>query len=447
MEETAYPNIGSIATIDVVVIDNKKSITAAIGFMVKRNVRDIVVYDSHDNSYAILIANDLIRSKIHGIDFESPLSSLDLPPLAKLDYTMSILELMENIEDIKEYTSVVENGKLVGIISYSDIIANLEPKLLVRNKKLADIVTYYRGKTAEMNEPTIDVISRMAYSSDNAIVVLEGPYPTGSFTTKDFLKLAYNRADFGQPIKNYMTSPVTSMNVDKTVGDAVDYMQKSDSKRVIVTDKDSKFVGIVTQKDLLRMGYNKWIDYMQGQNTLLSKVNKNLKDENYKLEGVANYDFLTRLYNRSKFADFIGHEIKTIKRYGGKLFSVFLLDIDFFKKINDTYGHLAGDMVLKELADLLKLSLRESDIISRWGGEEFITLLPSTSIDNASMIAEKIRKNIEAHTFSRDDIKATCSFGVAEYRAGETEEALFKRVDEALYRAKEGGRNRVELSA
>ncbi len=446
MEEVTYTNVGSIATIDVVVVDNKKSIIAAIGFMVKRNVGDIVVYNKDDDSYGILLASDLIRVKLHNVDFNSPISTLDLPHLNKLDYNMSLLELMEGIEDIKEYTIVVENGKMVGIISYSDIIANLEPKLLVGHKKLAEIVTHYKGKTAETNEPTIDVINRMAYSSDNAVIILDGQYPLGVFTTKDFLKVAYSQGDFNRPVKEYMTSPVASMNAEATASEAVDFMQKGHLKRIVVTDKDSKFIGIITQKDLLRMGYNKWIDYMQGQNTILSKVNKNLKDENYKLEGVANYDFLTRLYNRSKFTDFIGHEMKTIKRYGGKVFSTILLDIDFFKKINDTYGHLAGDMVLKELSDILKVSLRESDVIARWGGEEFIILLPATEIKDAAMVAEKLRRNVEAHKFSKEDIKVTCSFGVAEYRAGEIEEALFKRVDEALYRAKEGGRNRVELA-
>jgi len=153
-------------------------------------------------------------------------------------------------------------------------------------------------------------------------------------------------------------------------------------------------------------------------------------------------DPLTGLPNRRKLDEALQEEIDRVQRYGGT-FSVILLDIDKFKRVNDTFGHLVGDEVLKTLSDILKNGLRKTDIAGRWGGEEFLILLPQQPRKSAVQLAEKLRKAIAASYFPVVG-SITSSFGVAELSADELAAGLVEKADVTLYRAKELGRNRVE---
>ena len=153
-------------------------------------------------------------------------------------------------------------------------------------------------------------------------------------------------------------------------------------------------------------------------------------------------DVLTQMNNRMRLDEALEYELKRVKRYDGT-FSLILLDIDNFKKVNDTYGHLAGDEVLKKVADVLKKNFREIDTPGRWGGEEFLVLLPQLDRITTCLIAERVRVAIATTEFP-DVGTITCSFGVVEYTAKDRVQSLLKRVDDALYTAKERGRNRVE---
>jgi diguanylate cyclase (GGDEF)-like protein len=155
-------------------------------------------------------------------------------------------------------------------------------------------------------------------------------------------------------------------------------------------------------------------------------------------------DKLTGLFNRSIIDTLIQVEIERAKR-NNKPISILLFDIDHFKKINDTYGHDKGDYALKTIAEIARRTLRKSDYIIRWGGEEFLVILPETDLDGATKVAEKIRSNIENYNF-KDIGKVTVSIGVTTLQIGEPLDNAIKRADEALYAAKNKGRNRVEVS-
>lgn len=162
--------------------------------------------------------------------------------------------------------------------------------------------------------------------------------------------------------------------------------------------------------------------------------------ERYKLLSIT--DMLTMCYNRRKFEEDLEYHIKLSERYGGK-FSLIMFDIDRFKSINDTYGHSAGDNGLRMTAATAMKHLRETDIIYRVGGEEFVIISPSTEIASAAIIAERIRKTIETTVFE-DFPGLTCSFGITELIKEDSPETIFKRVDDMMYRAKQNGRNRIE---
>ena len=160
----------------------------------------------------------------------------------------------------------------------------------------------------------------------------------------------------------------------------------------------------------------------------------------------AMHDALTGLPNREAYKERLDHEMNRMQRYGGKL-SMMVCDIDFFKRINDNYGHLAGDKVLKIIAKALQVNLRDTDFIARFGGEEFVALMPETDAGHARQVAEKLRKKIESSPFNfkREPVQITMSVGISEFKEGENPEDVFERADKALYKAKESGRNQVQL--
>lgn len=162
-----------------------------------------------------------------------------------------------------------------------------------------------------------------------------------------------------------------------------------------------------------------------------------------KLKKSSSHDFLTKIYNRHKFLEIATSEMERFDRYGEK-FSVVMVDIDYFKVVNDTYGHGTGDKVLIELTQQIKRIIRVSDVFARWGGEEFICLLPNTELEQALIVSEKIRAEIEKHEFQSVG-NITISLGVAEVSPEVSIEKLIESADEALYRAKNNGRNRVEV--
>jgi diguanylate cyclase (GGDEF)-like protein len=175
---------------------------------------------------------------------------------------------------------------------------------------------------------------------------------------------------------------------------------------------------------------------------LLSFCNiNNIEIEKNNLRKQADYDLLTQIYSRVKFNEVFPRAIDKALGFN-ETFSLILFDIDHFKSINDTQGHDVGDKILFELARIVNMQIRKTDIFARWGGEEFIILLKSSNIKQANKIANELRQYIQSHNFPHS-LKITCSFGVTEFKASDTQIGIFKRVDEALYEAKESGRNRV----
>ncbi len=175
----------------------------------------------------------------------------------------------------------------------------------------------------------------------------------------------------------------------------------------------------------------------------VDKRTKKLKKTLMKLEKISVTDKLTKLYNRHKLDKALDESIAYSKRYS-TTFGLILLDIDNFKKINDTYGHHTGDKVLKEFASILNKSIRRSDILGRWGGEEFLIIVPNTSEELIMQFANILKTRIENHRFFQIK-KLTSSFGLTLFKEVDTAEKLIIRTDEALYIAKASGKNKVVI--
>ncbi len=190
--------------------------------------------------------------------------------------------------------------------------------------------------------------------------------------------------------------------------------------------------------------FNSMVVALETARTELAARNEELQALALKLEELATHDPLTGAFNRRKFNELTAAEIERALRYPQPL-SLFILDIDHFKRVNDTHGHEAGDAVLIDLAGLLRAGIRATDSLARWGGEEFVVLSPAIGLPATATLAERLRASVADHDFGAVG-RVTASFGVADFRADDTADSFFVRADQALYRAKENGRDRVEVA-
>lgn len=188
---------------------------------------------------------------------------------------------------------------------------------------------------------------------------------------------------------------------------------------------------------------------LEEQQTQINSLNAQLQKQIDELHYMSTHDQLTGLNNFGSFRDYIDCRVSELKRQKRPKMSFIICDIDHFKRFNDTYGHMAGNICLKEVADRISLCRRKMDFVARYGGEEFVVVLPTCSVVEVRTVAERIRKKVSGSPVSLEDteVSVTLSAGCAEYRQGESWEDTVKRADEALYIAKENGRNRIEISS
>lgn len=189
--------------------------------------------------------------------------------------------------------------------------------------------------------------------------------------------------------------------------------------------------------------FSQSVDFLGEFSDAFNSMTRKLEHSIQEIKALSITDKLTQIYNRLKLDESLEKEWERSNRTEIP-FSLMILDIDHFKSVNDTFGHQVGDIVLIELADILRTHVRSIDIVGRWGGEEFLIILPETDQDGAILLAEKLRVLIDEKNFTRAG-KITASFGVAAYHNDRSPELIVSRADSALYKAKENGRNRVEF--
>ena len=220
------------------------------------------------------------------------------------------------------------------------------------------------------------------------------------------------------------------------------------------------FFGWMTNKYILGQIENRllnasYIDELKTLNDKVEATNKDfikrnveLQDMQKRLQMLASNDELTGLYNRRYVLERIEEKLPEIRRHQLN-FCVVIMDVDHFKNVNDGFGHLAGDDVLRTIAHILTRELRQGDIVARYGGEEFLMLLPMTELTSAELLVERLRKAIaeQAYRFDGESITVTCSFGITHYFVEDTADKMIDRADKALYQAKLAGRNCIKVIA
>jgi len=223
---------------------------------------------------------------------------------------------------------------------------------------------------------------------------------------------------------------------------------KMNYKKLVESDPTSESTDlikdVVTEIQNVIEANTKFEQDLAAKQTELEQLRKELEDT----KELADKDPLTKLKNRRFFDGFINRYIEKAKISGGIL-SLIILDIDFFKKVNDTYGHIVGDQVIKMVADSIREVISKDSIAARIGGEEYAVLLPKISINQTKNLSESIRKNVAKKKLSinkgEDKIAVTISVGATAYKSGEDYNSFVQRADEALYHSKENGRNQVTV--
>ncbi len=439
-----FPKLVDIATKQVVTIHESKTIQEAVEAMYNSNHRDVIILSEEKRNFGVLKANDLVKLKLQKIDFSTKLKDIKYDSVMAIHYCSTIPEAVNEITSNCNCICLVDDeDRLCGYVSYYDIISSVDPKIMLEKRTLSDILISSYIKEAQADMPAFEVITLIDNSIYDSVVIFEGDRGVGIITTKDVVKLFGEDKDLALPISNYMSSPLTTVKHTTSIASALEFIQQQHFKRLIVEDHDGNIVGQITQEELIARVYARWVDFMRNEKSQLTHANKVLEAKASKLEQLASVDKLTSLYNRTKFEATLKDEISRVVRYETQTFSIVLFDVDNFKSINDTFGHLSGDMILKEIATIAKKTIRATDLICRWGGEEFVIIMPMTSLEHGVEAAEKIRKEIYSLVF--DDIgSVSCSFGVAEFHPTEDNiQSLMTRADKAMYQAKTSGKNKV----
>lgn len=437
-----FPKTGDIATQDVVCTDIKATFAETMHMMLANEHRNIVVVD--EKEFYLLGLVDILNIKANNIDVDTPLYDLELRKIPKINRDKNILDCVEYLSNNVEYICVVNNdNSLFGLITHTDITSNIDPDTLMDNYRLQDYLKLGRRmKKVEKDEKISNLINDMVKSTYDNVVIVEDDIPLGIFTIRDAMRLIKGSIDLDEEVELHMSSPLESINKNSTIREAISFIKEKHFKRVVVVDDDGKLFGILSQKELITISYSKWTILMKEHQNELNEINEILKNKNKEYEYMASTDALTGLYNRHKFTELYHSTYKAMVQQDSYL-SLILLDIDDFKSVNDLYGHTIGDKTLIQISHVLLKTLRNIDIVSRWGGEEFLIFIPAANLKNTIAIAQKIRVAIEE--LEIDVVgKVTASLGVSQVIDGESMEKSIDRADKALYLAKSSGKNCVK---
>ena len=365
------------------------------------------------------------------------------------DFFVALLDL--NLPDAPngEIVDFVLSYEIPSIVLTGTIDSGIRDE--ITSKNIIDYV--YKGNMDDVNY-IFSLIKRLSKNRDIKVMVVDDSQVARNKIKKILQKHMFKVivAAHGEEALNYLEDNpdieliLTDYNMPVINGIELtkEVRKKYDKNQIIIISVTSSSEQLISAK-FLKIGANDFINKPFSDEELICRVNNTLEAKEYlaKMTDMAHIDFLTGLYNRRHFFEQIDEFIKNSNE-----FAVAMIDIDHFKKINDKYGHDAGDMVLKNISDILKKSIKGSDIAARFGGEEFCIALQDISKKDAIGFFIKLKEIISKNKMiiKGDKINCTVSIGVSFGEKDDDINTLLNNADQALYRAKENGRNRVEIA-
>lgn len=528
-----------IAKKDNMYVQSDAALADLINLM-NENQKGVVVILKDEKPVGILTERDVVEFLYNSADLNEKVEIYATKALisTKGERTVGYALNLTLENNIRRVIVTDDEGRFLGIVTQQDLLKYLEEdfyRLFIKVKHIARKTGNLISISPEGSLQ--DVLRKMIENRVSAIPVIHDGKAVGIITEKDILRLTCEKVSLHEKVCNYMISPVETAYMDTPLAEVVEVMNFENIRRVVVVDKDGVAVNIITIRDVmenLESDYNKFLerklknakeilnifpemlieivdvgseqliiwanekiinrfgqeildkpvtDFLPKESwdriyTALKKLNKieriNLKkgDQVFELSGfslktyedeeqgrfqlmirditedikLSTVDPLTNCYNRRFINGFLMKEIERCKRTNHH-FSVVISDIDDFKIINDTYGHLSGDAALKAIAQLITDTVRNLDVVGRYGGDEFMMILPETSGDIASYVIDRLRHKIERLEIMLPKgikVKITCSFGISTFPDdGMDADDLLVTADERLYKAKSMGKNKI----
>lgn len=520
-------------------IQNNASLRKSVELMNKNQKGVVVVLDGQKPA-GILTERDIIVFLHNEISLSENAREYARKPLITtrgdrtIGYALNLM--IEN--NIRRVVVVDESGNFMGVVTQKDMLRHLEDDFYLSAIKVKHIRESLKPLiSVDPADFLREILDRMVKNKISAVPVVKDKKAVGIITEKDILRLAGRRVSLKSPVVKHMSKPVITAMLDTALVDVVKKMNRNNIRRVVIRNRERTALGIVTIRDVLKNlegDYSKFLErklkhtkdilnllpemlievadtrkeqlIIWANEKVMKRFGKRIidkritefippntwekiygallksgkienikykKDEGiYELSGffirtegrvekgrvqlivrditeeikMSVTDPLTSLYNRRFINEFLIKELERSKRLR-KHFSIAIVDLDDFKKLNDTYGHLAGDIVLKAVSGLMTAGTRKVDLAGRYGGEEFVIIMPETAKNTALQAADRLRAKIENETIpisKRRKVKITASFGIATFpEDGASTDDLLITADDRLYKAKREGKNRV----
>lgn len=411
----------------VLYVEDDELISTTFGEFLKRRFGQ--VYIAHDGKQG------LEAYKTHQPDMV--ITDISMPEIDGLEMSRNIKEINKDAQII--ITTAYSSEDLfikaidIGVASY--VIKPIERESLLKAIEAASQVVRLQKEVQEKNreiELILDFQEDMVIVTDGKNIKASNKSFLDFFDKKDMdeLNASINLDDVFMLEEGFVYSSANRSWIE---------MLKNNEpvqKKVRIKDTDSSIKTFMLKYNVAEQDESLYV-------ISFSDIT-DIEMEIFKIQKEADTDKLTGIFNRNRFDKLLEREIHHVQA-SSKHTSLLIFDIDKFKDVNDTKGHIVGDEVLKGLARVIYKNIRVNDIFARWGGEEFVIMAPDTKLEDALLFASKLREEVEKHVFV-DELHITCSFGVTELSRKDTAVSVMERVDKALYAAKQNGRNRVEFT-
>jgi len=430
-----------LRSIKVLYVEDEDDVREFTGKTISAIVKEVILAENGKVGLELFIQNQ---------DIDLIVTDINMPKMGGLEMCAKIKEINHSVpivvtsahndpDFLKKAIDVGVNAYAMKPVDLYQLIDNMtkavEPFYL--KKQLEDINMSLEDKVKE----GIQKVTSILDAQDNLILVTNGEIINNA--NKRFLDFFDSESieEFETKTPSICDKFIKSdgfYSYDDSLGNKSWMVQIKDTPAI---DRIIKMLDKNNQERIFTVNIDNYIHICEYYVISFTDIT-DLKKKSNLLEYQANHDTLTGLFNRKKFHEIYSKEIRRERRYANNL-SIILFDLDHFKLFNDDFGHDVGDLALKAVSNISEEVIREHDTIVRWGGEEFIVLLPETNIEGAKIVADKLRCAIEAFKDDQIPRTITASFGLTCLIEGDDENSFVKRADKALYKAKDGGRNMV----
>ena len=283
-----FPTLRSIATAEVITLPATATLAEAVQTMNRHNIRDVVV--STESGYRLVLSSMLLSFQVQGLPLSTPLSALDLPEAALLDPEVSTLDGLKAIRNHSEHICLVDRaGQLQGIVSYTDLAGSLDPQVLAEMQSLGELLHGIQPLVVPECMPLQDVVQRMDQGRVSASIVMRETRPVGILTQRDLLRLLGAEPKWQAPVGSFMSAPLRTLDEETTIAEALTFCRRHRIKRVVVVNRDGQLLGLVSQRDLVSLYYNRWFAVLKEHQQQRDALNRELQEQEKKFHILFEY--------------------------------------------------------------------------------------------------------------------------------------------------------------